>query len=71
MDTDTAFLAGDQDAGAIFLQVGRRKTEVRATPCCGEAHLRNQGLGSASPWLCIRSVCPTLVVASSLSLRDR
>jgi hypothetical protein len=45
MDTDTALLAGNEHAGAIFLKVRGRKVDVCATASRGEAHFWNQWLG--------------------------
>lgn len=45
MDPDTALLAGNEDAGAILLEIRGGKVDVRAAAGRGEAHFWNQWLG--------------------------
>lgn len=45
VDPDTALLAGNEDAGAILLEIRGGKVDVRAAAGRGEAHFWNQWLG--------------------------
>lgn len=69
MDPDTALLAGNQETGAVLLQVRGGKVDVRAASRGGEAHFWNQWLGPLLLQGCIRCTHTVLSKASKLHLQ--